>query len=179
MLGTMPALNETWRELIGVGLRLGIGLNTGTALVGNTGSSRKLKYGPHGHTVNVCSRVQDATKRLGLPCLITGSTRRLLADSFAVRRLGKGRLPGMEAACELFELNGGNPTPEWQNQRTIYENALDQFEKCEWASALQILMQMPGWNDRNEHHDTPSLKLMKRAVSCLETRPENFEGVIE
>ena len=51
MLDELPDLNAQWHDLAGVPLALGIGINTGPAMVGNTGSSRKFKYGPHGHTV--------------------------------------------------------------------------------------------------------------------------------
>ena len=64
-----------------------IGINSATALVGNTGSHQKFKYGPLGHTVNLASRVEGATKHLGVSLLITGSTRKLLGNSFATRRL--------------------------------------------------------------------------------------------
>jgi len=50
--------------VVGAPLHLGIGINTGTAQVGNTGCTRKLKYGPHGHTVNLAARVQDAPRNL-------------------------------------------------------------------------------------------------------------------
>src|SRR5205823_2272140 len=53
MLAELPALNASWQATVGGLLGLGIGLNTGVARVGNTGSSRKMKYGPHGLTVNV------------------------------------------------------------------------------------------------------------------------------
>ena len=75
MLGELPALNARWGDEAAGSLAMGIGINTGEALVGNTGSKRKFKYGPHGHPVNLASRVQDATKKLGLPLLITASTR--------------------------------------------------------------------------------------------------------
>lgn len=179
MLAEMPALNATWQDIVEGPLRLGIGLNTGIALVGNTGSSRKFKYGPHGHTVNVTSRVQDATKRLGLPLLVTESTRRLVSDSFAFRRLGRVRLAGMEVPVALYELHGSTDEPEWAATREIYEQSLDHFERAEWGLALQAIMRMPGWTDGPEHRDTPSLKLMKRAVSCLESPPREFDSVIE
>ena len=56
---------------------LGIGLNTGLAQVGNTGSQYKFKYGPSlGDTVNVASRVQGLTKYLhAAACLLTAATR--------------------------------------------------------------------------------------------------------
>jgi class 3 adenylate cyclase len=52
MLAELPRLNARWRDRSGGSLGLGIGLNTGSALVGNTSSLSKLKYGPYGHTVN-------------------------------------------------------------------------------------------------------------------------------
>ena len=179
MLAEMPGLNATWKDMVDAPLRLGIGLNTGSAMVGNTGSSRKFKYGPHGHTVNVTSRVQDATKRLGLPLLVTESTRRLVPDTFACRRLGRVRLAGMELPVPLYELHACATSPEWDSQRRIYEQSLDHFEKGDWGLALQCLMTLPGWTDGAEYRDTPSLKLMKRAVSCLESPPAAFDSVIE
>src|SRR5262249_53518498 len=61
MQAELPALNAAWQPVVGSPLVLGVGVNSGMAQVGNTGSSRKFKYGPHGHTVNLASRVQDAT----------------------------------------------------------------------------------------------------------------------
>ena len=87
-------------------LRLGIGVNTGSAQVGNTGSSRKLKYGPHGHTVNIASRVQAATKKLGVPLLITDATRARLGDGWRTARVGQIQLPGVADAAGLHELTG-------------------------------------------------------------------------
>ena len=51
---------------------LGIGLNTGPARVGNTGSQYKFKYGPLGNTVNLASRVQGITKYVRCRLLVIG-----------------------------------------------------------------------------------------------------------
>src|SRR5262249_52486127 len=52
MIGELPTINSHWKERLGGEIRLGMGLNTGRAQVGNSGSQRRLKYGPRGHTVN-------------------------------------------------------------------------------------------------------------------------------
>ena len=111
MIGELPGLNERWAGRIGAPLALGIGVNTGAALVGNTGSRRRLKYGPLGNTVNLASRVEGATKQLGVPVLITGGTRGRLAAPFATRRLCRVRVVGIDAPVELFELHGETATP--------------------------------------------------------------------
>ena len=81
--------------------------------MGNTGSTRKFKYGPHGHAVNLASRVQDATKKLGLPLLITASTRERLPATLLTRRIGRVVLPGVREPVVAYELFGEPASPEW------------------------------------------------------------------
>ena len=179
MLGELPALNDRWSNEAAGSLALGIGINTGEALVGNTGSLRKFKYGPHGHTVNLASRVQDATKKLGLPLLITASTRGQLPASFLTRRIGRVVLPGVREPVVAYELFGEHASPEWLSRRDTYERALTLFEEGQWSRACQALMPLLDSENPRAVHDTPTLKLMRRAWECLETRPDPFDPVIE
>jgi adenylate cyclase len=100
----LPGLNSRWEATIGAPLRLGIGINTGVAQVGNTGSSRKLKYGPHGHAVNLASRIQGATKTVGVPILISAGTRDRLSEKLETRPVGAVPLQGLGEEVPLFEL---------------------------------------------------------------------------
>jgi adenylate cyclase len=100
----MTGLNASWRAKVGEALRLGIGLNTGPAQVGNTGSARKFKYGPHGSSVNLASRVQGATKQLGVPILITEATQKQLPDDFRTQFADKIPLDGVAEDVPLHEL---------------------------------------------------------------------------
>jgi adenylate cyclase len=109
MLKELPTLNEQWQATVDRPLAIGIGINTGPALVGNTGSSCKFKYGPHGYTVNLTSRVEDATKKVGVPILITDSTRKLLTSEFIIRPAGPVQLPGVAQELTLYELHGEIP----------------------------------------------------------------------
>ena len=86
MLASLPAVNARWAAELGTETRIGIGVNTGAAQVGNTGSSQKFKYGPLGNTVNLGSRVQGLTKYLQRPLLVTRATREKLGDDFIARR---------------------------------------------------------------------------------------------
>jgi adenylate cyclase len=112
MLHELPALNATWKPVVGSPLALGIGINSGMAQVGNTGSSRKFKYGPHGHTVNLASRVQDATKKLGAPVLLTEATREELPMTFHTRAMPTVSLAGVAEPVPVFELLGEEPPTE-------------------------------------------------------------------
>lgn len=107
MLEELPAINAEWQNAAGGPLAVGVGINTGPAQVGNTGSKRKLKYGPHGLTVNLASRIQDATKKVGVPLLVSESVRLRLPEAFTTRRAATVELKGISEAVALYELCGG------------------------------------------------------------------------
>ena len=58
--------------------RIGIGINSGLVLVGTIGGGGVAEFGVIGDPVNVAARVQDATRDLGEPLLLTEATRCLL-----------------------------------------------------------------------------------------------------
>jgi adenylate cyclase len=175
-LADLPGLNAAWKGRLGAPLELGIGLNTGPALCGNTGSRLKFKYGPLGHTVNLASRVEGATKHLGIPLLITGSTRAPLGDTFATRRLCRARLVGIEGVVDLYELHAETASPQWLAQRETYERGLALFEARDWAGAYRVLNQLPVGE---EPHDVPTLYLVSQTLELLRSPPEHFDGVLE
>jgi len=59
-------------------LEMGIGINTGPAVVGNMGSNLRTKYGVVGHPVNFAARIESFT--VGGQVLVSDSTREALAE---------------------------------------------------------------------------------------------------
>jgi adenylate cyclase len=177
MRAEMPALNATWEARLGGKLGVGIGLNTGPALVGNVGSRIKFKYGPLGHTVNLASRVEGATKQLGVPIMMTGATRERIGETFATRRLCQARVVGIRGTVDLYELHAERGDPEWHSRRAAYERALSLYEAGEWGEACQALY--PVLSEGRDSYDVPSLTLIGRAVECLKQPPAGFDAVID
>lgn len=58
--------------------RIGIGINSGLVLIGSIGGGELVEVGVIGDPVNVASRVQDATRELREPLLVTEATLSLL-----------------------------------------------------------------------------------------------------
>lgn len=119
MLSEMPDLSARWLPVLGKPLTLGVGINTGVAQVGNTGCSRMLKYGPHGLTVNLASRVQDATKKLGVPLLLSESVLAHLPNGFSAVHAGTVAFAGLSGEANLFRLTTDSGT------LTLSENVQD------------------------------------------------------
>jgi adenylate cyclase len=75
--------------------RIGIGVNSGLVLVGTIGAGDVVELGVVGDPVNVAARVQDATRDLGEPLLLTEATRVLLErDGFDLEPRGAIALKG-------------------------------------------------------------------------------------
>ena len=172
MIGKVPWLNDKWRGKLGEEMDLGVGVNTGIARVGNTGSKHKFKYGPLGDTVNLASRIQGATKFLKTRLLVTGATREKLGDDFQARRIGKVEVVNIKEPVQLYEL-ALNDRPDLDAWRTSYETALSWFEEKRFHEAARIL----GERFTKEQGDGPSLVLLHRAVNYMIEEPVDFNPV--
>ena len=78
MQNAMDEINQMNRADGWPDLSLGIGINSGTAIVGNIGSRDKMKYGCIGETVNLASRVEVLT--VGGEILISENTAKLISE---------------------------------------------------------------------------------------------------
>lgn len=170
----LPAINSTWAEKLGGLVRLGIGLHTGTAQIGNSGSRRRLKYGPRGHVVNLASRVETATKVFGVSCLLTGSTKSSMQTQVPLRRICRGRLTGMTDAVELFEVGEFSDHPAWLAQRDRYEAALVLCEKQQLDEALAACRAM---QDEFGPADGPTKWLLRQIEERLANPAEVYDPV--
>lgn len=173
MVKKLGPLNERWANELGEAVSIGVGINSGLASVGNTGSTRKFKYGPLGNTVNLASRVQGATKHLKSKVLITGNTAAKLAPEINRRRLSQVRVVNIEAPVNLFEIVA-TADEAWCELRDRYETALDAMERKEFFIATKHLGNLVA----DYPNDGPSQLLLSRAVNALISR-DDFDHVWE
>lgn len=154
----LPKLDAAWKDTLGHKTRVGIGISTGMALVGNTGSKKKFKYGPLGRTVNIGSRVQDATRTLNTPIIAIESTIQRLTETFSTRKIGCVRLHNLQTPETIYELNAA-PTEAWTELREGYESALQAFEDGDYGDVCEKVEQLlTRWPQ-----DGPTLCLRRRA----------------
>lgn len=188
MMAMVAQINQRWMPRIQEPFDIGVGISSGIAQVGNTGSRTRFKYGPLGSVVNLASRVQNLTKHFGVRGIVTEETHQhLVTDQTAglktskldcptdnkwkLRRLSKVRPLGMATPVMLFQLHEGGD--QFEAIRDAYERALNHFEAAQFSEAARELS-----NLINEHPgDIPSLNLLGRVVDQMRTDGEDFDPV--
>ncbi|MDB4948399.1 MAG: cyaB [Gemmatimonadetes bacterium] len=80
--------------------RVGIGINTGTAVAGFVGSPERLNYTVLGESVNVAARLCSVAAADEI--LISEATRRRLGDAFRLAHGGTRQLKGLSVPVEVF-----------------------------------------------------------------------------
>jgi adenylate cyclase len=73
MQAELTKLSSKWESQGRAGFKMGIGINSGNAVVGNIGSEAHMEYTAIGDTVNLASRLQNATKEVHTKILVSGA----------------------------------------------------------------------------------------------------------
>lgn len=109
----VAALNHARREAAAaVGVRfhplsIGVGLNTGPAVVGNMGSEMRFDYSALGDPVNLANRLEGLTEEWGAAVILGETTAAAVGDRLAVLELGRTKLKGKSEPQRVFALVGG------------------------------------------------------------------------
>jgi adenylate cyclase len=72
---------------------VGVGLNSGTVVVGSVGGGGRLEFSVTGDPVNVAARVEAQTRETDDAILLTAATRALLPDPQRERLQARGKVP--------------------------------------------------------------------------------------
>ena len=87
-------------------IRVRIGINSGTALVGNIGSAERLSYTAIGDAVNLASRLVGVAKEHGVEIVLSGETFLRTRGDIAARALGEAVVRGKAKPVEIFTIDG-------------------------------------------------------------------------
>jgi len=114
MQAAVDTLRPEFAKISPHNLEIGIGINTGHAVVGTLGAGRKKEYTAIGDTVNVASRLEGLNKQFGTGICISGEMAGYLPPDADLRPQGEVHVKGRAEPIQvlsLHALSGGAPRP--------------------------------------------------------------------
>ena len=102
MMHFLEVAAAEWKKKYDVEIRLGVGVSSGEAIVGNIGSNKRMEYTVIGDVVNVAARLEG----LAAPnqVLVAEGTHALASDRFELVSIGDRNLLGRKNSVHVFEL---------------------------------------------------------------------------
>jgi adenylate cyclase len=120
----LTILQEQWKARGVPVIDIGIGLNSGPAVVGNMGSSHRMEYTCMGDTINLGSRLEGSNKMYGTNIIISEYTYEKVKDKVVARELDLVRVKGKTLPVRIYELIGiTNPEDMEKMKRPLSQKA--------------------------------------------------------
>ena len=179
MVDRLRALQKKWTDSNEDIFNIGIGINTGNALVGNLGSNQIFDYTVIGNEINLGARLEGANKIYETTILISEATYQHVKEKATVREIDFIRVVGIQKPVRIYELRSiDEPLPEIEQELLVdaFNQGLELYRNHEWGDALKtfrrILRYFPS--------DGPSRLYTIRCLDFLERAPlPDWDGVHE
>ena len=143
-----------------------IGLNTGTALIGNIGSRRRFNYTAMGDMVNLASRLEGANKYFGTSIMAAEATVVATGEAFVWRELDLIRVHGRAQPVRIFEplAAAGEASLEDLAQAAAYVDGLARWRARDFMGAAECFT-------RFAHADPAAAAFLARAKALVAHPP--------
>ncbi len=171
MVEELERLNRGFKREFGLTLNIGIGINTGLAVVGNMGSRLRFDYTAIGDTVNLASRLEGLNRIYGTRIIISQYTREKLKGGFLVRLLDLVAVKGKRRPVFIYEVMSKKDA-RGREIKNLFEEAFHLYLRGEFERGYKIFKRL-----YEEFRDPPSGVFLKRCEELMKVRPKNWKGI--
>jgi len=178
MLVALRALNGRRAAAGKPPITVGIGVNTGEAIVGSIGSTKRMEYTVIGDSVNLASRLEGANKFYGTNILVSDITVSELKNKPPrMREIDLIRVKGKDRPVAVHEVLGYHTEETFPNaDDTIgaFADGLKKYRAAEWPQAIKCFEAALKANA----NDKPSTIYLDRCRHYLKAPPgKDWNGV--
>lgn len=162
-LEMMESLDEFNAEITQEGIPafgMGLGINTGTVVVGNMGSTQRFDYTCLGDSVNLASRLEGQSKPYGVKIILGPLTAQQIKDEYSVVELDCIAVKGKREGVKIYTIG----------QATTQELFLNYYYRGEWDKAIKIA-------EDAISEDSPLGQYYENMIARMkEGKPDDWDG---
>lgn len=129
-LQMMESLDEFNKEVTKEGIPafgMGLGINTGSVVVGNMGSSQRFDYTCLGDSVNLASRLEGQSKNYGVQIILGPQTAEQVKDTYEIIELDNIAVKGKTEGVKIYTLG--------HTIESIHQEFLKEYYQGNWKRA--------------------------------------------
>src|SRR3981189_935671 len=133
-------------------INVGVGLNTGTCVVGNMGSDLRFDYSVLGASLHLASRLEGQSKEYGFPIIVGSKTALAVKDKFAILELDFIMVKGKKEPEVIYAIAGredGAHSGRFQRLRNLTIEMLACYRSRDWEGALAAIERGRKTDDAN------------------------------
>jgi adenylate cyclase len=136
----LKELRPEFLKRYGHEITMRIGLNTGPAVVGNMGSSRRFDYTAMGDTINLAARLESACKQYQVSILAGEGTYERVKDILAARQADILRVVGKQIPVRVFQIIGEKDklAPAEIEKIDFFHQGLEAYRNQEWERGIAL-----------------------------------------
>ena len=143
MLTTLRDYNKTRQRPDRKPLKIGIGINTGSLMIGTVGGENRMDSTVISDAVNVASRIEGLTKNYGVSLLISQQTLLKLNNpsQYAIRLIDKVKVKGkstLVTVYEVFDADDPEVKEEKLKTKATFEHAWELYNQNRLKEAASL-----------------------------------------
>lgn len=178
MIDKLAQLQQKWHTRGIPSFSIGIGINSGEAIVGNMGSEKRFDYTAMGDSVNLASRLEGLNKIYGTQIIISQMTFMAVKDMFLCRKLDAVKVKGREESIFIYELCSkvSEATEKEKEFISIFETGLNHYFEKQWEKAVMCFQRAA---EINKDDKATQLFILRCETFRHEPPPYGWNGVWE
>ena len=148
-------------------LKVGLGLNSGDAVVGNMGTAQRMDYSVLGDTVNTAARLEGQSKTYGVDIVLGPNTYEQVTQ-FAIIELDLIQVKGKTVGLQIYALLGDEEVakdPAFISIKEAVSEMIQEYRNQAWDKAKELIQKIRDRAESAAEQEVGPIMAVKAASS--------------